>query len=245
MDRNWPVSPGGNRLIGERPHLVFHDCMAGLVAAVSFTRERRAKLLRIRMGIHAAGGRVLHGIYGTALDVAFAHSRFSSSLDALSNRIRRRPDQAASRPLLARADLPLLPLRNTTPSQPAELVLPPSSPGHTPVQRAVQSFCAGDRSLWAFRSTAVCFDRGRPDYLSSTVAHRERQLLLAELAHRGIGYQRVQRLSTVASHPRAAPADCAASGIRQRIDICACRSNGFVEHSAGAESVIEATAHEL
>src|SRR5215469_3920422 len=110
MDRNWPVSHGSNRLIGERPHLVFHDCMAGLVGPVSFTRERRAELLRIRMGIHAAGGRVLHGIYGPALDVAFAHSRFGSSLDALSNGVGCGPDQAASRPLLARADLPLLPL---------------------------------------------------------------------------------------------------------------------------------------
>src|SRR5215813_7843003 len=141
--------------------------------------------------------------------------------------------------------MPLLPLRNTASSKPAELVLSPSPQGHASHQRALQSFCAGDCPLWIVRAAAICVHCRRPDYLSPAVVDRERQLLLAELAYRSIGNQCVQRLSIVSFCSSSDPANCGAAGILQRIVICSWRRNGSVEHTAGIESLFQATAHEL
>ena len=81
---------------------------------------------------------------------ALHHPDPHPALDALPHRSRRRPHQAAPRPLLARPHLPVLPLRNPAAPQPAELVLPPPAQSDAPLLRARQPLRAGHRSLRLF-----------------------------------------------------------------------------------------------
>ena len=60
----------------------------------------------------------------------------ADALAAVPRGVRRRADQAARRPLLARSDLPLLPPRDPADARPAELVLPPSAQAAAPCRRS-------------------------------------------------------------------------------------------------------------
>src|SRR5207247_5010985 len=102
---------------------------------------------------------------------------------AFSHHVRRRHDQAARRPLLARSDLSFLPLRDSATAQSAELV----SPSFTALD--AQNWCA----LHSFCPTcgAVVLLRAHPDLLLgrrtndplSNYPHPERESFVAELYH--------------------------------------------------------------
>ena len=68
------------------------------------------------------------------------------ALDALPRGVRRGPHQAAPRPLLARSDVPLLPLRDAAAAQPSELVLPPAAEAAPSLQRVLQPLRAARAS---------------------------------------------------------------------------------------------------
>src|SRR5689334_23564905 len=192
---------GGRRRIGVRgvwadrgrAGVAFCGGVVAVVCALSLDSKCGADVLRLRLGIDAAGGGVLHGFSRAGPCEAFVPADPDSALDALPYGTRRGPDQAAARPLLARPDMPLFPLRNAAPAQSAELVFSPAAEGAAALLGAGESFCAGDCSVWAVRAATGCVRRGRADCVSSTLADRDRELLLAELADRGAGRGGIQR----------------------------------------------------
>src|SRR5215469_10542055 len=104
MDGNFTLSARALRIFGVGTNLAFSFRLAALMGAVSFHRQCGPELLQFRLGIHAAGSGVLHRVSGPPVDEALAHSHFDPALDALSHRVRSRPDQASPRPLLAAVD---------------------------------------------------------------------------------------------------------------------------------------------
>ena len=56
----------------------------------------------------------------------------AAAVAAVPPRVRRRADQAARRPVLARPDLPVLPPRDPADARPAQLVVPPPAPAAAP-----------------------------------------------------------------------------------------------------------------
>src|SRR5205823_8971813 len=103
---------------------------------------------------------------------------------------------------------------------PLKLVLPPPAQIHASIFCAVQPPSAGDSSVWAVRAAAVCLDRRRTRHISSTLAHHQRQLLLAQLAHGGARSIWLQRFHLNAcgsgdgARNRATPAVAERSAIR-------------------------------
>src|SRR5262245_61822163 len=65
-------------------------------------------------------------------------SHLAVSLAGVSNHVRRRSDQNSRRRMLARSDMPLLPLRDAAHPQPAELVAPFPSTLVSPVWRGLE-----------------------------------------------------------------------------------------------------------
>src|SRR5689334_4606699 len=99
--------------------------VAVAVRALPLDRECGAELLRFRLGVDAAGGRLFHGVPGADPCAPLRDSDRHPAMDAVSHGDGRRAHQAASRPVLARSYLPLLPLRNSATAQSPELVLSP------------------------------------------------------------------------------------------------------------------------
>ncbi len=141
-----------------RPTLAVRRCMASTLDALSLHHECWSNLLRLRLGVDAARSRLLHRLPRSGAYATVANPRPRPALDAVPDRTRRGPHQAAPRLLLARPHLPLLSLRNPTPPQPLKLVLPPSAPGLASLRSALQSLRAARRSFWSLCSTAI---RGR------------------------------------------------------------------------------------
>src|SRR5712671_1629100 len=117
----------------------------------------------------------------------------------------------------------LLPLRDAASAEPVELVFPSASEGVTQVQRLVQPLRSINYSLWPFCSPAVCVDSGRFDYLSSIVAHHQRELFVAELADRGSGLHCIQRFDFGRRIARSRGANDAESDIHKWIALRHCR----------------------
>ena len=176
---------------------------------------------------------------------AFRGAGPDPALDAVSHRDGGGPDQAAPRPLLARPDLPLLSLRNPAAAQPAELVLPSHPQSAAPVFGAGQSFCAGGGAVRAVCAAADRVYCRRPDHLPPALAHHQRQLFVAELAHCGPRRQRARRSRAgIGFSYRRAAARAAASAVRHSA-LRGRRRHGPAEHSAHAEPAVREPGDEL
>src|SRR5207302_10319208 len=100
---------------------------AGLVRALdalSVDRQYRADLLCLRLGIVAAGGWFSGDLPGAGRDGSAAGRDLDVPLVALPGGVRRRPDPAPRRSVLAGPHLPLPPSRDPADAQSAQLVLP-------------------------------------------------------------------------------------------------------------------------
>ena len=152
--------PGGRPAAGW-PLWLDDALLARAVGAVPVDRQRRADLLRLRLGVAAAGGR-LPGDLPRQRTGRRPRSWccWPASLAAVPGRVRRRADQAARRSVLARPDLPGLPPRDPADARPAELVLPPPARGR----------CTGSR--WSANHVAQLVV---PFLLFAAAAGRERR----------------------------------------------------------------------
>src|SRR4029079_18369270 len=88
---------------------------------LSLLRQCRTDILRVRVGIAAVRSGILRHLPRLRHDGAARRHQLDLPMDALPADVRRRADQVARRPLLARADLPRLLLRDATDSERAEL----------------------------------------------------------------------------------------------------------------------------
>ena len=106
------------------------------------------------------------------------------AMDAVPPDVRRRPDQAARRCVLARSHVPELLLRNPADAEPAELVFPLDAAEHPHRRRGIQSLRRSDRAVCLFRAAAVR-DRSPASSPSSSRALLivSRQSVVAQLAH--------------------------------------------------------------
>src|SRR5262249_11258892 len=159
--------------------------------ALSLDRERRPDVLRLRLGVDAARSRVLRGVPRPGLDDRAARPGPGAALDAIPRRARRRADQAAPRPLLARPDLPLLPPRDAADAEPADRALPRAAADRAARERGVQPLRATRRAVRAVRAAADRGGRRGLHHRPPARADRERKLLLAQLAHRDPGIHRL------------------------------------------------------
>ena len=132
--------------------------MLALWALYTVDRQRRAALVRLRLGDPAARDRLPRHLPlpaarrpSVSAPRAAARGDLAVSLAHLSHHARRGADQAARRPVLARPDLPRLPLRDAADPESAELVAPLSArTGFTSSARSgttsSSSSCRGSRS---------------------------------------------------------------------------------------------------
>src|SRR6185503_16636991 len=108
------------------------------VGALPIDRQRRAGLLRIRLGVDAAGGGLLRRVPRARPSPGAVDPDPRAALDAVPHGGRRRSHQAARRSVLARSDVPLLPPRNAADAEPPERAVPPSPAIHAAGGRRVQ-----------------------------------------------------------------------------------------------------------
>src|SRR5579863_7510530 len=132
------------------------------------------------MGVDAAGSGILYRVSGADAGAAVRNSCTDSALDAVPHGDRCGADQAAARQVLARPDLPLLPLRNAAAAQFAELVFSPDSCAHASLIGAVQSLRSDFGSVRVIRAATDCVDRRRPLHPAPALADCERKLLVVE-----------------------------------------------------------------
>src|SRR6478672_11437293 len=92
--------------VREGTGLDFGDRVASALDFLPFHREYRAEVFRLRLGIDAAGGGLLHCIPRGRARAALGVAHPDPAVDVVSYRDGGGPDQAAPRPLLARPDLP-------------------------------------------------------------------------------------------------------------------------------------------
>ena len=102
--------------------------LARPVGPVPVGRDRRAGLLRLRVGVDPARGRVPRGLPGVGGRRPSGTGPVAGALAGLPDRVRGGPDQDARGPLLARPDLPRLPPRDPAAARSAVVALPP--PAH-------------------------------------------------------------------------------------------------------------------
>jgi hypothetical protein len=77
----------------------FDGRMGRDVASLYFIRQRGANILLVRLGDHAARSRILRHLPGGVFHASACDSALGLALDGVPRRVRRRPDQAARRPL--------------------------------------------------------------------------------------------------------------------------------------------------
>src|SRR5947207_2727036 len=92
------------------------------------------------MGVNSARSLCLRRLSRQPFRDASDGGDLDAPLAAVSSDVRRGTHQIARRPMLARPDLPRLPLRDTAHAKPAELVLPLGSAVDAQGRRALQSF---------------------------------------------------------------------------------------------------------
>ena len=115
-------------------------------------------------------------------DVAAAGARHvADALAAVPRRVRRRADQAARRPLLARPHLSGLPPRDATDARPAQLVLPSPAAAVAPRGGGRQSLRAARRPVRVVRSATDRRCRRARSSQHPAVARPVGQLRVAEL----------------------------------------------------------------
>ena len=108
-----------------RPALAADAGLVRAVGAVPVDRQRRAAVLRLRLGVAAAGGRRPRRLPRTGRHRPADPGRPPGAVAAVPGRVRRRADQDPRRRLLAEPDLPPLPPRDPADARPVQLVLPP------------------------------------------------------------------------------------------------------------------------
>src|SRR2546426_6874049 len=113
-------------------------------------REHRPDLLLVRLGVAPAGDGLSRDLPRAGHDDAAVQPHRPDALAALSRGVRRGAHQDARRPVLARPHLPLLPPRDATDAQPAQLVLPSPAETVAPRRGARKSLCPADRALVPF-----------------------------------------------------------------------------------------------
>src|SRR5262249_29702750 len=101
---------------------------------------------------------------------------------ALPRDVRRRPDQAARRSVLARSHLLELLLRDAADAQPAQLVLSLAALLRSPGGCRRQSRRGAGCPARVLRAATVCVDRGARYHSVSADSDRQRQPVVAELA---------------------------------------------------------------
>src|SRR5438477_637625 len=104
-------------------------------------------------------------------------------MGAFSHNVRRRHNQTALRSLLARSDLPLLPLRNSAPAQSAKLVSASFAAVDSQSRRALHSFCSTCGTVVLLRACATVLLGRRTDDPVPNYSHPERESFVAELHH--------------------------------------------------------------
>src|SRR5262249_31154303 len=153
------------RRFRSRAALALHGGVVRTLGGLSLDRQRRADLLRVRLGIDAGRGWLLRCVPRALAHGSVLRPRPAPAVDAGPRRGLRGLDQAAPRPLLARADLPLLPLRNAAAPQSAQLVFPSPAEAAPPLRRALQPPGATGGSVRLVRAAADCLAGRRTDYL--------------------------------------------------------------------------------
>ena len=113
-----------------------------------------ASVVLLRLGDAAARGRLPRDLPGQRQRRTAAARADRPALAAVPGRVRRRADQAARRPVLARPHLPVLPPRDPADARPVQLVLPPAAEAAAPGggRRATTSPSSSCRSACSSRS---------------------------------------------------------------------------------------------
>jgi hypothetical protein len=136
----WPVS----RPHGCRPG---RACSGGrAVGAVPQLRQRRAGLVRVRVGVAAARGRLPRDLPRRQRRRPACAGPVAVPVAAVPRRVRRRADQDAGRPVLAGPHLPAVPPRDPAAARPVVLVVPPTA----------RSRCTGPRRWPTTSSNSGC-----------------------------------------------------------------------------------------
>src|SRR5207244_12518953 len=116
-------------------------------------------LLRLRLGDAAPLGGFSCDLPRQRPHGADRVAELGVSLAALSRDVRRRPDQATRRSLLAQLHLPGLLLRDAADAEPAQLVLSLAAPFDPPRRGPLQSCGGARRAVRVFRAAADRVDR--------------------------------------------------------------------------------------
>ena len=180
----WPPPPSpalpDGRPLGAGCRWPSGPCSVG---ALPVDRQRRPDLVRLRLGVAAARGRLPRHLPRAGRDGPARPGPVAVRLAAVPRRVRRRADQAARRPLLARPHLPRLPPRDPADARPAQLVLPP------PARPAAPGRGAGQPRHPAGGAVRACSPPSRWPAIAALVDRRhpglaagQRQLLLAQPA---------------------------------------------------------------
>ncbi len=125
----------------------------------------------------------LAGVPRPRVDRGARADRLALPVDPLPRRVRRRADQDARRPLLARPHLPRLPPPDAADAEPALLVLPPAAEADAPDGDAREPLRPARRPRPALPAPADRDLRGPGDDRHPGVARAQRQLRVAERDH--------------------------------------------------------------
>src|SRR5207302_5279832 len=181
------------RAAASRARLAANAGMADAVGAVPVDRQHRPDVLRLRLGIAAAGSWLPGDLPWSGEQRAPNHDAVAAALAAVPRRVRSWTDQDPPRSLLAQPDVSVLPPPNAAHAQPAQLVLPPPAKTDSQAGSAGQS-CRPTRG--AIRTLCATTGRGSvrthrrpPPGLADPV----RQLRLAELVDTRHRARRVRR----------------------------------------------------
>lgn len=164
--------------------------VAGAVAAVSVDRQCGPDLVRLRLGVPAAGGGLPRGVPRQRRSGPAGPGAVPPALDPVPGRVRRGAHQDARRRLLAQTHLPRPPPRDTADAGAAELVLPPSAPAAAPGGGGREPPHPARGPLPPVHPAADRHGGRVPDDRDPAVAGALGQLRLAELDHDRAGGRR-------------------------------------------------------
>src|SRR5205807_3666710 len=132
---------------GARARTGQHAPLARDVGAVPLDHERRADLLRVRVGIAVVRGGVPRDLLGTVTVGAAGRDPLADAMAAVPLGVRRRADQAERGPLLAGSHVPLLPPRNAADAESVQPLVPSAPEAAAPDRSGRQSLRS---ARWAF-----------------------------------------------------------------------------------------------
>src|SRR5690606_4424775 len=150
--------------------------------AVPVGGQRRAGVLRLRLGVAAAGGRLPRGVPGLRRRRGADAGAARLLLAAAAGRARRGADQDARRPVLARPHVPVLPPRDPADAGPVLGLLPRAAEAVAQGGGRREPRRAARRTVPALRTATGRLGGGGARGRDAAVAGRVGQLRVAELA---------------------------------------------------------------